>query len=969
MRWPWCAVRDTATLRGRSSNTWDRSRPSCSRRARPTACPRGSMCPLTRCPRGRATCAARWRSRTSIGTCSPSAGPSGCATGMSMSGGRGRGEGGTGRDAVRGVRRCFEALRPCDRGGRRDARGWAGRGPRAARAERQRQDDVAAAAGRLRAAGRGPHDHRRGGRRRAVARAAALRHGVSALRLVSASRRGRDGAVRAHGTREAGTGKREPQGRRGAGARGPARLRAAQSAGAVGRAAAAGGAGARARPRAARAAARRAAVEPRPRAAGAHTPRVASAHQARRDHDPLRDARAGGGLRPGRPGRGPRHGAARPGRDPGRPVRAPREPLRRHVRRSRQRIPRRGGAGIRRGGRSDRRSAPRGAAVLRDRDPGRGEGAALHRRRRVVPRGRRPRGALRGARRARGGARGRSRLRRGDTGADVRRGAPVSAGNRRRLPGALLTLLLAWLVLYPILVVVAEAARGDAIAAFLSRGGEWHALWASLWISLASVALAAAVGVPLAFLFEWLDFPGRKTLGSVIPLPPVLPPFVGVIPFPFLYGGSGFVAGAVQHVLGLGRAPWRLQGAGAILLVHAYSMYVYFYLFTRAGLAKLDASMLEAAQALGAGRWETLRRVTLPLIRPALAGAALLVFMTALGSFSAPYVFGGGFRVMTTQIVATKLNGELPLAMVETVALASVALGGLLILRHTEGDDILVALGKGTAPRRRPIQSRGGRALATAAGWLLALLLLLPHLTLGLVSLVPYGTWTTEAVPPGLSLVNYQRLFGEPEPRRPLVNSLWMAAASTAAAVALALVAGTLVGRRRPGRIPWRGPIEGLLALPWALPGTVFAVALATTFSAQRPCALRWVLVGTVALLPLGLLVRNLPLTGRAILAGFRQLDPALDEAAASLGAGRRAAFRRVTLPLLRPPPAAGASPPFLAAPGGFVTAIVLYTYDNRPIAIEIMSSLRLSELGVAAAFGVILMGVSALVLALGARR
>src|SRR2546430_16847797 len=89
--------------------------------------------------------------------------------------------------------------------------------------------------------------------------------------------------------------------------------------------------------------------------------------------------------------------------------------------------------------------------------------------------------------------------------------------------------------------------------------------------------------------------------------------------------------------------------------------------------------------------------------------------MTALGSFSAPYVFGGGFRVMTTQIVATKLNGELPLAMVETVALAGVALGGLLILRHTVGDDILVALGKGTGPRRRPIQSVRRRRLRPAA--------------------------------------------------------------------------------------------------------------------------------------------------------------------------------------------------------------------------------------------------------------
>ena len=542
---------------------------------------------------------------------------------------------------------------------------------------------------------------------------------------------------------------------------------------------------------------------------------------------------------------------------------------------------------------------------------------------------------------------------------------------RRILPRLSLTLLLAWLVLYPILVAVADAAHGDALGTFVSRTGEWAALWASVWVSLASVVLAAAIGVPLALLFEWLDFPGRKTLGSLVALPAVLPPFVGVIAFLFLYGESGFVARAVQGVFGLNRAPWRLQGAGAILLVHAYSMYVYFYLFTRAGLAKLDASLFEAAQALGAGRWQVLSRVTLPLLRPALAGAALLVFMTALGSFSAPYVFGGGFRVMTTQIVATKLNGELPLAMVETVALALVAIVGLAVLRRTEGDDLLTALGKGTAPRRRAIRRPAVRGLATAAGWLFATLLLLPHLTLALVSLVPYGSWTTEAVPPVLSLVNYQRLFGEPERLRPLVNSLWMAAVSTLAALLLALAAGALVGRRRPGGRGgrFRGPIAALVALPWALPGTVFAIALAATFSVSSPLTLRWILVGTVILLPLAYVVRNLPVTGRAVLAGYRQLDPAFAEAAASLGAGRWATLRRVTLPLLRPALAAGASLAFVTALGDFVTSIVLYTYDNRPISIEIMSSLRVSELGVAAAFGVILMVVSAVVLGLGARR
>ena len=528
------------------------------------------------------------------------------------------------------------------------------------------------------------------------------------------------------------------------------------------------------------------------------------------------------------------------------------------------------------------------------------------------------------------------------------------------------TLLLAWLVLYPIAVVGAEAADGTAWHDFLTRPGEWAALWASLWISLASAVLAAAIGIPLAFLFEWFDFAGRKTLGALIALPVVLPPLVGVIAFLFLYGESGFVARAIQAMFKLEQAPWRLQGPLAILLVHAYSMYVYFYLFTRAGLARLDVSMLEAAQALGADRRGTLWRVVVPLLRPSLAGAAILTFMTSLGSFSAPYIFGGGFRVMTTQIVATKLNGDLPLAMVETVVLASVAIVALLILRRTEGNDILVALGKGIAPRPRPIRRVGVRRLTTIAAWGLAVLLLLPHLTLGLVSLVPYGAWTTEILPPVINLDNYRRLFSEAERLRPLLNSLWMASASTAAAVLLALVAGWLVVRQR---VALRRVIEGLLVLPWALPGTVFAIALAIAFSTNAPLQLRFVLVGTAVILPLAYLVRALPLTGRGLLAAYRQLDPSLEEAAASLGAGRWRTLARVTLPQLRPGLAAGASLAFVAALGDIVASIVLYTYETRPISIEILSSLRLAETGVAAAFGVVLMIVSAVVLGVGARR
>jgi iron(III) transport system permease protein len=548
----------------------------------------------------------------------------------------------------------------------------------------------------------------------------------------------------------------------------------------------------------------------------------------------------------------------------------------------------------------------------------------------------------------------------------------MRASPRARLLAAVLLAVLVWLVAYPLVLVLLEGVRDSSgwtlryVRLFLERPTEWSALWGSLWISLASVALAAAIGIPLAFLFGRYELPGGRLLGGLVALPAVLPPLVGVLAFLFLYGETGFVSLLVQRLLGLTDPPWRLQGAGAILLVHAYSMYVYFYLFVRAALQSLDASLWEAAASLGAGRWRTLRRVVLPQLYPALGGAALLTFMTALASFSAPYIFGGGFRVMPTQIVATRLNGDDRLAMVETISLTLLALAALWLFRGARTVDGATGGRKGTAPVRIPVRRRTLRVALAVLGWGLAGLLLLPHLTLLLVSFVPLGTWTIEPIPPAYTLRNYVTLVQDPVRLRPLLNSLWLATVATLAAVAIALLGAMLSARRRV-----RGArlIETLLALPWAVPGTVFAIALATAFSVRSPLTGRLVLVGTLWILPLAYLVRNLPITSRAILAGVRALDPSLDEAAATLGAGRGRTLRRITLPLLRPALLAGASLAFVTAFGDFVTSIMLYTYDTRPISLEILSSLRQSDVGVAAAYGVVLMLVSAAVFAIGAER
>ena len=532
-------------------------------------------------------------------------------------------------------------------------------------------------------------------------------------------------------------------------------------------------------------------------------------------------------------------------------------------------------------------------------------------------------------------------------------------------------LVLLWLVVYPNVIVLAESIVEQGrltlahYATFFRTRAELEALWASVWISGASVLLSGLVGVPLALFFHRYDFPGRAFLGALAALPVLLPPLVGVIAFLFLAGESGILTRSIQELLGLETPPWRLVGAPAILVVHAYTMYVYFYLFTLAGLARLDEGLLEAAASLGASRWRTLRSVVLPMLTPSLVAASLLVFMTSMASFSAPYVFGGGYRVLTTQIYASRMSGALEMALVETVILASASLVFLWLLRRYEGGRQYGSIGKGVQAARRHIRGRVARLSVAIAGAAMVTVLLLPHLTLLLVSLVPQGSWTTQILPPRYSLENYKALLSAPELLRPVINSLEMAAVSTAAAVIFCFVAAYLVVRRR---FPGRRLIGTLVVVPWALPGTVVAIGLATTFSVHNPLVGRFVLIGTFWMLPVAYFIRTMPLVAQATIASFRQFDPSLEEAARSLGASWLMAMRRVALPLVLPGLAAGAMLAFVSSLGEFVASILLYTPRSRPISIEILAQLRAFDFGAAAALGVVLAVLMAAVFAGGGR-
>jgi len=520
--------------------------------------------------------------------------------------------------------------------------------------------------------------------------------------------------------------------------------------------------------------------------------------------------------------------------------------------------------------------------------------------------------------------------------------------------------VLLWTVVYPnASIIVGSFEHGlRSWREFAASPTDREALRTTLVISIGSVIASVAVGLPLAFLLTRVEFRGRRLLSAVATLPAALPPLVGVVAFLFLYGESGVVTRGVQALLGLDHAPWTLNGAGAIIFVHAYTMYVYVFLFVSAGLERLDSSLDEAASGLGASRPFRLRRVTLPLLTPAIAGSMLLVFMSALGSFSAPYIFGGGLRVLSTQIVASKLNGAMDLAYVETTVLAVGAIAALILLRWFERRRTYAVSSKGSAVRSR-LQSSTARALAPMLGAVLVVILVLPHAMVILVSFARDGTWTTQVLPPEYTLDNFRRLATDTELWVPIWNSVSMTAIATALDIVVCFLAAYLLVLRR-FRVRWLLAI--LVALPWAIPGTAIAIGLASTFDRNSLLGARVLLVGTFWILPLAYFVRGIPLVSSATEGSLRQMDPSLEDAARGLGASWWLTMRRVVLPAARPGLVAGAMLAGITAVGEFVASIVLFTHANRPISMEILSQLRNFAFGTAAAFSVVLI---ALVLAI----
>jgi molybdate transport system permease protein len=206
------------------------------------------------------------------------------------------------------------------------------------------------------------------------------------------------------------------------------------------------------------------------------------------------------------------------------------------------------------------------------------------------------------------------------------------------------------------------------------------ALRLSLVVSIAATAIALLFGVPLAWVYARVRFPGRDLIRALTTLPLILPPVVGGVALLFAFGRRGLLGSLLDASFGI-RLPFTTSGA---VLAATFVAMPFLVLTVEAGLRSMDRRYEDAARTLGAGRWLVFRRVTLPLIAPSIFAGMVLAWARALGEFGATITFAGNFPGTTQTLplaVYVALETRPEVAIMLSLLLLAVSLVVLVVMR------------------------------------------------------------------------------------------------------------------------------------------------------------------------------------------------------------------------------------------------------------------------------------------------
>lgn len=478
---------------------------------------------------------------------------------------------------------------------------------------------------------------------------------------------------------------------------------------------------------------------------------------------------------------------------------------------------------------------------------------------------------------------------------------------------AIVTGLFGLFFLYPAFSVIGEAFRapgggftlafiGDVFRNPVYREGLWNALALGLVSTLATFLIA----FPLALLSHRYDFVGRGILGVLILIPLVLPPFVGAIGVKHMLDVDGSL-NALLIDLGLMNAAtpfdWLANGRfWGIVAMNALHLYPILYMNVTAALSNLDPAMEQAAENLGCSPARRLWRITFPLAMPGIFAGSAIVFVWSFTELGVPLVFDYT-RVAPVQVfdgIKDLTGNPAPYALVAVILVISAVVFG--ITKYFFGRQTSSAQprpkGRGGEVKLSGLRSLGC-AMVFAGVFLIASV---PHLGVILLSLSE--DWYQTVLPVALKFDHYVEALGDPLVVPSIKNSLFYASCATLIDLVLGIAIAWVIVR---STIKGRALIDALVMLPLAVPGLVLAFGYLALSQEGKP--LRF-LIGEngnpALLLIVAYAVRRLPYVVRSAVAGLQQSNPALEEAARSLGAGWFRTLRRISLPLIGANLAAG---------------------------------------------------------------
>ncbi|WP_429093992.1 ABC transporter permease [Aeromonas veronii] len=480
----------------------------------------------------------------------------------------------------------------------------------------------------------------------------------------------------------------------------------------------------------------------------------------------------------------------------------------------------------------------------------------------------------------------------------------------------------------------------------------------TLGLVVGVVLLSLLFGVPTAWLVAMCQVPGRRALQWALMLPMAMPSYIVAYVYTDLLDYSGPLQAGLRALFGWNSPAdyWfpAIRSLGGAAWVLALVLFPYVYLLTRASFLEQSVSLIHSSRLLGCTPWQSFRRLSLPLARPAIMVAVSLVAMETLADFATVHFFA--INTLTTAVYDTWLGyGSLATAA---------KLSCLMLLAVV----LLIALERRSRSRQQVFQKSMGHEqpmrypLKGMSRWLAGLWcwgLVLAGFGLPFVILLDYG-------------VRYFELSWTPEFVRFAGNSLLISALTALLAMGIALLLGFF--RRLDGGIKSLLPLR-IAAMGYAMPGTVLAIGVLVPLTAldfaindlaewlgrQGPGLL---LTGTITAIVFGYLVRFVAIAIGSVESSMGKISPSLDMAARSLGQGDGGMLRRVHLPLVRRGLFAGAMLVFIESMKELPAALLLRPFNFDTLATHVYQfvSDEMLERGALGAIVIVLVGLLPLI-------